>query len=177
MLIVLQAPYCAQNSASILWKGLYAIRKTKRRRLDIIKRKTASAFSRKSKADFWKGIKAIKKQLSGNTSSCPVIDGLTSDVEICDVFQSNFSNLLNSHVNNVEDPDTLIPDLMESLSSDDLASISIPSETVMHCLGKLSPHKSDNSPLAYNHLIAASPVLSTVEPRLTTTPEEQPVAL
>ena len=101
------------------------------------------------------------KQLSGNTSSCPVIDGLTSDVEICDAFRSKLSNLLNSHVNNMEDPDTLIPDLLESLSSDDLASISIPPETVMHCLGKLGPHKSDNSPLSSNHLIAASPVLST----------------
>ena len=87
-------------------------------------------------------------------SGCNVIDGITSDEDISEMFSSKVSSLLNS------DPDQsatncFFANLTDSISSSDLLSSDISSTVVLNALEQLKKGKSDDSSLLSDVFIYA----------------------
>ena len=119
----------------------YTVRRVKRRRHHTIRKKIGSALSSKDNRTFWKEVKSSD---TGRSQPTSVVDGYSSDVDVCNTFKLKLSAILKSTKSSFDD--SRISDFLSSISSDEISGIRI-SPTVV----------SQSS----NHLKLASPVLST----------------
>ena len=143
-------------------KYKYSIRKVKHQREHIIRRKTASALSRKNKTLFWREVKKVKCSSSIRNTQSPLVDGLSADSDVSENLRSKLADLLN----NSEDANAC-QDLLDdfrvnlSLSHHVITDVFITEEVVEESLLKLGRDKSDGTSLSSNYLILASPVIAS----------------
>ena len=140
-------------------KYKYAVRKVKRRRNSIIREKIGSAFSTKNNRVFWKEVRKVKNGANNRVPLSPVVDGLSNDTDISNNFKSKLCDILNCA--DTRDRDELLRKISSIISSSELCDTSIFPHVVVEYLSKLGNDKSDGSILSSNHLILASPVLSS----------------
>ena len=85
-------------------------------------------------------------------TTAPCVDHYSCNTDIANAFGDKLHSLLNS--DNSSHP--LLADIERSLSSSDLASISVSPHTVSEALSHLRSNKSDGTSLMSNHFIFAS---------------------
>jgi hypothetical protein len=96
-----------------------------------------------------------------------VIDGLSSQADIAEMFSMKTRDLLNSN-SNAGVQSEILSDLSASLKQADLISCSVSEPTVIEALSHLKLAKSDGTALISNHFICASSVLSAFLSKLFT---------
>ena len=100
-------------------------------------------------------------------SGCNVIDGLTTDDDISNMF-SKISSLLNSDLDQSA-RNSFLADLTDFISNSDLLTSVISSTAVLNALGQLKKGKSDSSSLFSDAFIFANNILSNPFSQLFTT--------
>ena len=136
----------------------YEVRRLKRQREYIKCEKMGEALSYSRQRDFWKEVRKLSNSVIGRRTNVPVIDGLSNDVEIADLFSSKLKHILNSGCSSSARSD-LVSFLNSSLCVSDLEFTTISSATVSAALSQLKLGKSEGTNLLSNHFICASPVL------------------
>ena len=99
--------------------------------------------------DFWRVVRNAAKFSKGASATAPCVDHCSCDVDIANAFGDKLHSLLNS--DNSSQP--LLANNESSLSSSELASISVSPLTVSEALAHLKSNKSDGTLLMSNHFI------------------------
>ena len=135
----------------------YEVRRLKRQADHIKCEKLAEAWCNSDSKDFW----SLVRQSRGNSkfSGCHVIDGLTADDDISNMFSSKISSLLNSDLDQ-STRNSFLQDLTDSISNSDLLNVEISSTVVLNALDQLKKGKSDGSSLLSDIFIFAKDILS-----------------
>ena len=139
----------------------YEVRRLRRRQCHIRRENLADALIHSTPQEFWKHVKKIFKSSKGVCSSSlsDTVDGSCDHGEIANMFSSKLESILNSS----QDPQSrsnLHNQMNKSISSTDLSSILISSETVHDAISQLKSGKHDGSCFMSNHFIHAKEVLS-----------------
>ena len=145
----------------------YEVRRLRRQEDHIRSELMGQALSQSRTRDFWKEVRRLTKSSKGRRFNAPVIDGLSNQDEIADMFSERMQDLLNS-TSNVGLRSKVLSDLNASLNQADLTSCSISITTVIEALSHLKLGKSDGTALISNHFICASSVLSAFLSKLFT---------
>ena len=145
----------------------YEVRRLRRQAEHVKREMLGIALSRNRQSDFWKTVRRIAKSSKGTMSSVPIVDGYSSDLDISNTFSAKIKNLLNSNTS-LDSCSSLLSNIESSLSSSDLASISVSTSTIAEAISHLKPNKSDGSLLSSNHFIHASSTLIDVLSQLFT---------
>jgi hypothetical protein len=129
----------------------------KRQAEHIKSEKLAEAWCTARNTDFWHLI----RQQRGNSKSsgCNVIDGLTTDDGISNMFSSKICSILNSDSDQLA-RERFLENLTDSISNYDLLNSEITSTTVINALDQLKKGKSDGSNLMSDAFILAKDILS-----------------
>ena len=134
----------------------YSVRRAKRRRLHLTRRMFAHSLQLKDKRVFWSEVRRAKIGYS-HRKQATVIDGLSSDCDISNVFNSKLAAILN--VNDISERQKLIEELNSKVATNDVEEICLSCEAISESLSSLGRDKCDGTDLSSNHLILASPVI------------------
>jgi len=111
-----------------------------------------------SSRNFWNEIKNVNRSCFQQPFHAPVVDGIRKEADIANVFSSKISSLLSSA--NSDSSDSLVHQLMDHLTSEDLSSVSVSASCMWSAFKLLKPHKADGTSLLSDHLIF---VLTAIE--------------
>jgi len=135
----------------------YDIKRLNRQQSHFRRRRMAEALASSSSRNFWNEINNVNRSFSQRPSHAPVADGIRREADIANVFSSKISSLLSSA--NLESNDSLLHQLMDHLTSEDLSSVTVSSSCVRSAFKLLKPHKADSTSLLCDHLIFALPAI------------------
>ena len=133
----------------------YWVRRLKRRQNILLQRKLAHLLRRKSKKGFWSEVRRLNRSHSSYT---PVVDGVSGDENIANLFATKSEGLLNTHT--CSSHSSLHSPLQSSLTDLCISEVSFSDDDVLQALSKLSKNKSDGSGVCTEHLKYSSSVIS-----------------
>ena len=102
----------------------FAVRRIKRRKHFIIREKLAYSREHKNAREFWDVVNRNIK-----SSPAPIVDGISGDKEIADLFALNLKKRLNIHI-----PEDVCSSVTSSITSDDASTISVSADDVFSML-------------------------------------------
>ena len=130
----------------------FAVRRIKRRKHFIIREKLAYSREHKNAREFWDVVNCNIK--SKHSSPAPIVDGISGDKEIADLFALNLKNRLNIHI-----PEDVCSSVTSSITSDDASTISVSADDVFYAFQHLKRNKTDQFGVSSNHILYASSAL------------------
>ena len=133
----------------------YEVRRLKRRELFIRREKMAAAIASSDSRSFWQQVHRINK--SKSVASASSVDGSSSADHISQLFSVKLQGILNSQ--DASGRDSLLASLSTSLSTVDLAGLSVSEECVNDAFAHLKGGKSDGTAIVSDHLIHALPAV------------------
>ncbi len=129
----------------------YAVRRVRRREEHIKRSRLADALLSDPNHSFWSEVH--RSNGSRNSTSAPVVDGVSGSENIAKLWCSSFKQLYNSSDGSAST--NLLNTLDSDISAEDINEIFINSQTVKEAIGKLKSGKSDGGPLVSDHVIEA----------------------
>ena len=105
------------------------------------------------------GTQFIRVVVNSKFSGCNIIDSLTTDNDISNMFSSKIALLFNSDLDQSA-RNSFLADLTDYISKSDLLNTEISSTVVLNALDQLKNGKSDDSSLFSNAFIFAESILS-----------------
>ena len=133
----------------------YEVRRLKRSQRTLLRTKIASSFAKKKKQNVWDQVRQLNRSRSSNTS---VVDGVSGNVSIANLFASKFESVLNTHSPSLHD--NLHSSVQSSITSLHMDEVHFSDTEVLEALSQLKSHKSDNDGLSSEHLKLASPAIA-----------------
>ena len=133
----------------------YAVRRLRRRKDHVIRDKFPRSFAQGKGSQFWRTVKQFNRV---NCSSSPVIDGVSENSSICNIFSSKYENLLNKHPSGSESvPLSTINSLLSSCL---LSGVDFLGSDVIKAIGKLQSGKCDSLGVCSGHLKLSSSLIA-----------------
>ena len=133
----------------------YAVRRLRRRKDHVIRDKFVHSFAPGKGSQFWHTVKQFNRV---NRSSSPVIDGVSENSFICNIFSSKYENLLNKHPSGSESvPLSTINSLLSSCL---LSAVDFLGSDVIKAIGKLKSGKCDSLGVCSEHLKLSSSLIA-----------------
>lgn len=129
-------------------------RRLKRRQNYICHEKIGTALA----ANHWNEVKRINESKCVSLTA-PTIDGVSGDPQIAELWSEKFKDLYNRC-----DPDKrtkVLEGVSSSVTTQDLASLSVDIDTVLGAIKQLKPGKSDGKSLMSDHVLHTPPILAS----------------
>ena len=130
----------------------YWVRRLKRRQNILLQKKLALLLTKKNKKEFWSEVRHLNRSHSSYT---PVVDGVSGDENIANLFATKSEGLLNTHTSSSHSSTP-----QSSLTGLCISEVSFSDDDVLQALFKLRQNKSDGSGVFTEHLKYASSVIS-----------------
>ena len=133
-------------------------RRLKRQQNYICREKMGSALAANHTRNFWSEVKRINRSKCASPTA-PMIDGVSGDPHIAELWSVKFKDLYNCCDPNKRTK--VLEEVNSSVTTQDLASLSVDINTVLGAIDQLKPGKSDGKSLISDHVLNAPPILAS----------------